>query len=109
MKRNDHRDIVIVTTLDERLVRRAMPSGLPWTVEKLRSLGPGETFRFYFGHLSADIDRSAILAPRYHDLLAGIRETVEILEERRRITVKRLQRNVDGKPVEYIATGVALK
>ena len=104
------REPVTVTTLDEKLITRAMPNGLPWTITKLRSLKPGEEFCFYFGKLDSDIERSAVLAPRYHDLLEAIRQTAEVLEERRRITVTRHYADRRGTiAVEYMATGARLK
>ena len=98
------------------LIARLMPGGIPVTIERLRTIRPNETIRFYVGDLEADIHRAAGDTPTYHQLLDLLRWTVVTLEERRRIVVRR-EEVVVVQPTEkrravvvvfYYATGVQL-
>jgi hypothetical protein len=85
---------VMVPPLSLALIQRAMPNGVPWTVHRLRTLKPNETFCYYVGNLDDDIHRSSVWAPHYHELLESIRQTVLVLEQRHRIVVVATRRQV---------------
>jgi hypothetical protein len=81
----------------------------PLTVQRLRSLKPGETFTWYRGHLTFDLDRSLAAngCKPYHELLTRVRQAAMHLEAQGRIKLDQIQRHQDGVVFyDYVATGI---
>jgi hypothetical protein len=79
----------------------------PYTIRRLRELGPGERFVYYRGHFTFDLDRCELRSP-YRQLLVSIRETATQLAAQHRIVLSEL-RSIGAKgevQYAYVATGI---
>ena len=78
-----------------------------WTAAKLKSLRPGESFRFYVGDLDSDAQRAANddEVALYAAVLGEIVMVAEQLRRAGKIRVDRLKRDRELHTFEYVATG----
>jgi bifunctional DNA-binding transcriptional regulator/antitoxin component of YhaV-PrlF toxin-antitoxin module len=101
----DKRDLKYTLPIDPRLVRLAMPDGLPDTVRRLVNIKPGQQVVYYRGDFDADVAVPRI-SPIYRSLIERIRETALSLQKSGNVTL--LEREISRRShssTEHVAIG----
>lgn len=83
-----------------------LSDGQPFTIRRLRELGPGERLVYYRGHFTFDLDRSERGSP-YRELLVRVRETAIQLFQQGKVLLSEVPHRDEKGAIhyEYIATG----